>query len=227
MKKISKKIFCKDSGRCFGYVLDICIDFEKLAIMGYYVVEEESENEYFLSDEKILSVSGFLVVQNETDFEFVSDRKSSLMGKVVLSSRGDDFGKVVDLRVLGKRLVSVFTDKAEICAKYIKFVGDDAIFVFEKRKSQMRRVRNKNNNEILVSVLQNTERIFPVPEKVSLSSDFYVGKFCHRDILGYNNERLISKGEIVDLKVFEKAKLHNKLNELYFAIENKKNSEKF
>lgn len=222
MENISKKIFCKDSGRCFGYVLDICLDFEKFEKVGYYVVEEESENEYFLSIEKILSVSSFLIVENETEFEFVSNQKKSLFGKRVVSLKGEDFESVDQLKFVGKRLISICTNKAEMPVKFIRFVGEDVIFVSEKRKVQKRKVESKKTDEILVSVLSNNKATFSIPEKVSLTANFYVGKLCHRDIFGYNNERLVAKGEMVNALIFEKAKTHNKLNELYFAIENKK-----
>ena len=60
-----------------------------------------------------------------------------------------------------------------------------------------------------------------MPERVSLSSAFYIGKISSEDILGYNNEKIIQKGEIVTRSVVEKAKKHNKLNHLFFAIKNK------
>ena len=56
------------------------------------------------------------------------------------------------------------------------------------------------------------------PEKISLSAKYYVGKICTQDILGYNNEKIVGKGEVVTKSVVEKAKKHNKLNHLFFAV---------
>lgn len=221
MENISKKIFCKDSGRCFGYILDVCIDFEKLDVVGYYVVEEESENEYFVSLEKILALSSFVLVQSESDFEFVSNQKKPLLGRCVISQKGCDFGCVCGLVFWGKRLTKILTDKAEVAAKHIGSVGDDVVFVFEKIKYRKSRISEKKDKDIVVSILSKREVVSKIPEKVSLAPDFYIGKVCHKDIFGYNNERLVSKGETINKTIFEKAKMHNRLNELFFAIEEK------
>jgi len=222
VKNISKKIFCKESGKCFGYVLDVSIDFEKFEIVGYYVVEEESENEYFVSLEKILVLSSFVLVQREGDFEFVSNRKGSLFGRSVVSQKGQDFGCVCGLEFCGKRFAKILTDKAEIAAKHIGFVGDDVIFAFEKTRPRKLSVTKKKNKEILVSILSKKDMSLKAPDKVRLTPESYIGKVCHRDIFGYNKERLVSKGEMVSKVIFDKAKMHNRLNELFFAIEDKK-----
>ena len=56
------------------------------------------------------------------------------------------------------------------------------------------------------------------PEKVSLSSKFYVGKCACDDVFGYNNERIVKREEKVTKSIFENAKKHNKLNELFFVL---------
>ena len=55
--------------------------------------------------------------------------------------------------------------------------------------------------------------------KISLAFNFYSGKVSKMDIFGYNNERIVSKGSAISRAIFENVKKHNKLNELFFAIQ--------
>ena len=78
-------------------------------------------------------------------------------------------------------------------------------------------INTKLPNDNVVEI-QNKAVVVSKPEKINLSTAFYVGKMSNEDILGYNNERIVSKGEIVSKAIVEKAKKHNKLNQLFFAL---------
>ncbi|MDE6583200.1 MAG: hypothetical protein K2K31_00930, partial [Clostridia bacterium] len=99
--------------------------------------------------------------------------------------------------------------------------GQDFVVVsFKKNKSKKSKLNfPKEDLDIFVEI-QNEVTL---PEKVNLSTKYYIGKISTMDILGYNNERIISKGEVVSREILEKAKVHNKLNQLFFAINRENN----
>lgn len=215
MENISKIVLSQESGRQIGYVLDVALD-ENLNKIGFYVVDEETESEFLLLFENIASIGKeFVLVKNEGVLEFSANRPQSPLGKVVVDDKGNFFGAVKNLVFLKKRCQKIVTDKCEILPKYVKNIGQNAIFISFKRKK-----------------VQKSENVFPrfesseivqiqnvtTPEKISLSPNFYVGKVSNMDIFGFNNEKIVGKNEVITHNIVEKAKRHNKLNQLFFAI---------
>lgn len=218
MENISK-IVVSTEGKRLGYVLDVAIDFQSMQKLGYYVVDEESEGEFLLKTEQILSVSKeYILIDNALSMEFITQRQS-VFGKEILDEKCQSLGQVLQIVFKRKKCEKFVTDKCEIPAKYIKTVGENYVFVEFKRKK-----RNKyfptfprlGGDEIVK--IQSMSPSVTAPEKIRLSSSFYVGKISTENIMGYNNEKIIQKGEVVTRSVVEKAKRHNKLNQLYFAI---------
>lgn len=219
MENISKIVLSKNEGSFVGYVLDIAIDFQSLVIKGYYVVDEETEGEMFLKKEDIVAISEFVVlIEDVTKLEYLTNRPKSLIGKSVFDERGVYFGKIEDIKYHKYKLEKFITDKCEILVKHIKSVGDDVVMVEFKKNRKKHQLKKfpRLDSENLVQI-QSSPTI-TAPEKITLSSSFYVGKVVVEDIFGYNNERIISKGETISKNVVAKAKKHNRLNQLFFAI---------
>lgn len=219
MENISKIVLSKNEGAIVGYILDIAIDFQSLNIKGYYVADEETEGEWFLKKEDISAVSDVVVlIDDSTKLEFVTNKPKSMIGKSIFDERGVYFGKIEDIKYHKFKLEKFITDKCEILAKHIKNVGDDVVMVEFKKSRQKQQLqkfpRSDNQNLVQIQSFQPVTK----PEKITLSSSFYIGKVVGEDIFGYNNERIISKGETISKNVVAKAKKHNKLNQLFFAI---------
>lgn len=216
---ISKIVLSQTSGEVVGYILDIAIDFQEFVIKGYYVVDEETESELFLKKEDVVVASDFVImIEDVSKLEFSSSRPKSLIGRFVFDDRGVFLGKIVSLKFHKSKLEKILTDKCEILTRHIKNVGNDVVMVEfkKKRKTQSKREFPKLQGDGLVQI-QSSQGLI-MPEKVTLSSSFYVGKVVGEDIFGYNNERIISKGETISKNVVAKAKKHNRLNQLFFAI---------
>lgn len=221
MDCVAKILISKEDGRRVGYVLDRALDCENLISTGYYVVDEETEGEFFVKTEDVLSESReFVLIDNASVLQFVSTRKENLFGKIVIDDQGNNYGYVENLILKKNKIEKIITNKCEIIKKNIKKIGFDAIFVgFSKNK-------NKKNNfifsekhkfsNIVVTVQQPIQSY--VQEKVNLSTEYYIGKVSLRDVFGYNNERIVAKGAVVSKNIVAKAKKHNKLNELFFAL---------
>jgi len=218
VENISKTIVSKDDAKKLGYVLDVVWDENALALLGYVVVDEESENEFFVDLKDVSFVGELGFVDDPSVMQFMSHRKSSLIGKTVLSSTGIDLGRVEAVKSFRNRCLKIITDKCEVKARFVKMVGEDYV-VLGKRKAETRyKSFPKAKGDVEVTILSSPK--LEKPEKVSLSTNYYLGKISGQDILGYNNERIVVRGEKISKATLEKVKKHNKLNELFFAIKN-------
>ncbi len=222
MENISKIVVDKNEGKQVGYVLDVVLDFESKLKKGYCVVDEETENEFFLPYSEIISISdNFIIINSVSVFEMLTEKEESLIGKSVLDEKGFCFGKIEKLIFVGRRLSKIVTEKCEISSRNIKDVGKEIVFV-GIRKNRNKKVRFNFANlssDALVTIKEiKSQPVQLNPERVMLSSSYYVGKTVNNAIMGYNNELIIAKGEVVTRAIVEKAKLHNRLNQLFFAL---------
>ncbi len=218
MKDISKIVVSKENGQNLGYVLDYFFD-DAFIVSGYIVVEEESENEYFLKKSDAKVTDEFLFVESVTLLQFLTDRETSLVGKMLLTNDGKNLGVIKGFDIKKNRCHRVWTDLCEMPASKIAKVGKDFVFVGKKKQTNFSKVETfKTDVDSIVSI-QKIEEV-KVPEKLVLSAEHFLGKVAREDVFGYNNERVIAKGEKVTKAIVEKAKLHNRLNQLYFATKN-------
>lgn len=219
MENISKKVIDFQSGNIVGYVLDYALDFQNFSQVGFFVVDEETEGEFLLRLENIKSVGDVIFVDGVSSLEFVSQRQKSLIGFEIFDENATSFGVVEKVEVERRKVLKVITDKCEILPKMIKFVGDDCVFLKGKQNRKKRKsVFDFPADEIKVRIQSEKLEDF-APEKLNLSFRFFAGKMSTVDVFGYNNERIIAKNEIISKNIFEKAKKHNKLNELFFAVQ--------
>ncbi len=215
MENISKIVVCKSEGFAVGYVLDLAMD--NFTRIGYVVVDEETENEYLLRNENILSVSEkYVLIEDVVSLEFLSQNDGSVLGLEVLDESGFSLGQIDSLKFQKNKCEKIITKKCEILPKFVKKIGKNFIFVsFKKNKTK----KNKNlfpRNDVIANEVKIQKVAYP--EKVSLSSQAYIGKVCLQDVFGYNNERLVTKGVVVTKALLEKVKQHNRLNQLFFAL---------
>lgn len=215
MENISKIVISKNEGTRVGYVLNFAVD--NFIKTGYVIVDEETENEYFLKSEDVLSVSkDYIIIESVEVLQFMAETESSLLGMEVIDEAGFSYGYVDNLKFEKNNCKKIITKNAEILTKFVKKIGKNYIFVNFKRKFNKKTKKEFpkfKNLEIRVEAQKTFN-----PEKVSLSSQAYIGKVCLQDIFGYNNERLISKGTIVTKSALEKVKAHDKLNQLFFSL---------
>lgn len=217
MENISKIVVSKNDGRRVGFILDIAVG-ENMQKLGYYVVDEESEGEFLLPCENVLWAGNLVLIEDVSVLQFSSERTLSVLGKEILDDEGYNLGKVVDIVFQNKKCIKFVTPVCEIMAKFVRKIGKDYILVSFKRKkvAKVKNVFPRTDDNIVVQI-QNFQNAVE-PERVRLSSSFYIGKVCTQDIFGYNNEKIALSGDIITRATVEKAKRHNKLNQLFFAI---------
>lgn len=223
MEDISKIVLSLD-GKIVGYVLDIAIDYETMKVVGYIVVDKETEGEFLIKKQDILANSkDALLIEDVSKLEFVSQKEDSLIGKLVFDDKGNFYGAVESLVFVKERLEKIVTKNCEILTKFVKKVGNDIIFIAMKKRKKAEHIDfPRVNIEDNGSVKIQTQSQVVMPNRVNLSSNFYIGKFADMDLFGYNNERIVSKGEKITKKIVEKAKMHNKINQLFFVIKREK-----
>ena len=221
VENIGKKVFCKSSGECFGYVLDVAISQSELKKVGYYVVEQKTETEFFLAKEYIIFSHDAVFVLDANDLEFVSSVPKSLIGKEVFDEKGSFYGYVLKVNFCKDKLNKLETTLCEIPCKFIKKIDGDCIFIgFSKRRNsktsdkKLKPIVEKHAKDNAIVSIQKT------PQKVNLSSNYYIGKTAKSDVFGYNNERILIRGEKITKTIFENIKKHNKINELFFLLNN-------
>lgn len=214
MNNISKTVIIKENAKRFGYILDVALDTDNFELNGYYVVEEETENEFFVAIKEIVILQDCAFVQDVSKLQFVVNKTDSLMFKKVLSNSGIDLGEVIDLVFYKRRCKKLITSKCEIKTNSVGKVGD-VILLGKKNKMPKTSKFLKTDVDTQVEVMQERPKL---PEKISLSTNYYLGKISGQDIFGYNNERLVSRGEKITKPILDRVKKHNRLNQLFFAL---------
>ncbi|MGN1201642.1 MAG: hypothetical protein ACI4R8_05270 [Candidatus Caccovivens sp.] len=217
MEKLSNIVITLD-GKQIGYILDFALrDWQKI---GYFIVDEETEGEFLLRNEDILCQKGnFVLIEDVSHLEFVSNREN-LRGKQIMDVFCNDYGIVQSFSFVKNKCVKIITNKCELATKFVEIVGRDCIFISSKKKKSAKKREQfpKFEGEDFVVKTMEEQKV-ALPEKVNLSPSFYIGKMCTQDVFGYNNERIVAKGNKITKSVFDKAKLHNKLNQLFFSID--------
>lgn len=218
MEDLAKKIVDEGSGKILGYVVDFVVDYEKMMQTGFFVVDEETEGEYLLRFEDIKKNGDVILISDFTKLEFVSGREKNLLGKEILTENGVSLGVVDRLVFDNRRLTFLCTGLCEVSSKLVSYVGDDCIFLRHKNSKKRKQTPFKKLLEEQKVVVLETQKEQAIPEKINLSFNFFSGKLSACDVFGYNNERIVAKNEKITKIIFENAKKHNKLNELFFAL---------
>ncbi len=220
VKNISKIVVELATGKKIGYVLDVCIDWSLCKRVGWIVVDEESENEYFVLCEDVkVETKSFVFVERVEVLQFEFDGFDNVIGKIVFDENLQNLGKIETIEFENNKCTKFVTDCAEVLCKHLKFVGEDFVFVDLRKRKKIKPISmvvKKDEKEILVVAQQ--KQTVSVPGVVNLSEKNYLGKLCIKDVIGYNNERVVCCGQKITKEIFENVKKHNKLNQLFFSI---------
>ena len=219
IEHIGKRVISLDEARELGYILDLSFD-DKLNFIGYVVIDGETENEVFLPLAKVQSAGENIIVESAASLQPLLLENNNPRFKEVVSTDGVSLGRVTDVKLVGKKIDTLITEKGELKSKHILCQSKN-IIIFTKIKKNNKK-NEKNSQKILnlpkieIMNIANdaTEQTFPT--RVSLSPKMILNKKATQDILGLNNELIIKKDEIITQKSIEKAKKHNKINYLIF-----------
>ena len=74
----------------------------------------------------------------------------------------------------------------------------------------------QNLPQVTISQVLNNAIVPQTPIRLYANSNQLLGKLVTSEILGYNNELIAQKNDIINQKIINKARLHNKLNLLNY-----------
>ena len=224
-KLISKKVIALDSASQVGYVLNVIFDERVKNFTGLIIVDDESENSFVLQREDIHAIGQDTIMIKSVDkMQYnISSATNNPVGKMVYDSQGVCLGRVLDVELQGKTVKKIITNKCEFPQKYIRKSGDNYIifglYQKEKPKNDFKEKVSIVNNQILpqVTISQTLNGTIPeMPTRLYANASQLIGRLVTNEILGYNNELIAQKNDIINQKIINKARRHNKLNILNY-----------
>ena len=226
---ISKKIITIEEGKMVGYIIKPV--FDNCQLVGFISCDDESEIEKFLLYEDIKNINkeGVLISSVYAMQNVDIEGGNSPLGKIVFDQNGVNLGRVEECYLDKKNIKKLQTNLCEIMGKNIACIEQDFV-IFQKnnkkiKKNQKKSLKNINfiqknpKVEILNKIEnKNNEPDFQpsYPIKVTANKSKLLGKKIVKDILGFNNEIIAKKDEIINSKIINRAIKHNKLNLLFF-----------
>lgn len=223
---ISKKIISQEEGACVGYILCPLIDFQTMSVYAFLVCDESEEKIKYLDYKSILAIQEYVMIKNSNMLTFGENmQNNSPIGKQVISANGINLGRVKEIYLNNKKIQKLITEKCEICPQNISIWDGGYLIFSEKRikrkkinkfqridKIIMQKVEIQNNKYAENKEIKNIS--VQLPYKANISSQKLLGKIAICDILGFNNELIVKKNEVITDRIITVAKKHNKLNHL-------------
>ncbi len=225
---ISKKVISLEEGNLLGYVINVVFDEDLKIFEGLIVVDEESENTFFLNKKGVVSSGDdCIMIDSSAKLQFyISSLSNNPINKIVYDGFGNMLGKVIEVEVQGKQVKKIITSKCEFPPKYVRKMGENFIIygVGKKQKniktfkSSIGEIAKENNLPLsYVMVQEQAENKQPEsPSRLFANASSLIGKMVTNEILGLNNELIANKFDVIDKNIINKAKNHNKLNLLAY-----------
>ena len=223
---ISKKVISLE-GENVGYVLNVVFDGAFKNFLGLAVVDNESEEEFFVDKNDMvangqdcvviksnLNLNPLILLSNITPFD-----------KEIYTDDGLCLGTTKDVIIEGGMTRKIICDKGEILPKNIISIGKSCILVGKKRKvKKIAFSQQFTDLERKVTITQINKKPLPAndqqkPIKMIGNINTVLGKTVKENILGLNNEIIAKKGEKINKKMLNKALSHGKANLLLFLSE--------
>lgn len=221
-EQIGKNIIALEEAENIGYVLDICLDDKLKNFTGFVLCDRETESENFISASAIVaSNNGNIFIRTVQEVEpYFGKNTNNPFGKIVYDREGVDLGRVIMLEKQGNKIIKIVTTRCELRPQHIYTSGAGCIIFsrsnkVKKRKAPSLKLERLPKVEIMSTDRQEAEEV-TIPAKVTARTSMLLNRTATADIFGLNNELILRKGEIITQNKIEKAKKHNKLNNLMF-----------
>ena len=228
---ISKKVISLEDASQVGYVIDVVFDEKVKFFTGLIIVDDESENSFVLKKEDIYS-SGedTVMIKSSSCLQFnIQSSTNNPVGKTVYDSHGTCLGKVIDVELQGKQVKKLVTTFCEFPQKYVRKSGENFLIfgtqVKEKEKTFKEKTNTINSSQLpkvaISPIIDNKSVVVSnlspeSPTRVFANPKLLIGRVVTNEILGYNNELIAQKNDLINQKIINKAKLHNKLSILNY-----------
>lgn len=222
-KIISKKVISLEDATQVGYVVNVIFDDRIKNFTGLIIIDDESENSFVLNKEDIYSMGDDTVmIKSANCLQYnISSNSNNPVGKTVYDSYGNCLGRVCDVELHGKVVKKIITNLCEFPQKFIRKSGDNFIIfgTYKKEKDKdrpfnetIKKVDASSMPQVVIAQSISSEAVVPeVPTRVFVNSQSLIGKIVTSELLGYNNELIAKKNDVINNKIIGKAKAHNKL----------------
>lgn len=215
---ISKKVISLE-GEFSGYVHDAIFDEKLDSVQGFLVVDEESEETFVLKKGDIKSASESCVMIDSilALTKAIEEDTFNPINKNVYDTNGVYLGKVIDVLVHGQAVKRIITDKCEFFKRFLRKIGKKNI-IFGKRITSKVKVKElfiAQDTQQTVTI-QNLTNNQSKPYRIFANQNSIMGRTMQSDLYGYNNEIIAKKFDIINQNIINRAKLHNKLNFLVY-----------
>ncbi len=223
---ISKKVISLESANQVGYVVNMIFDERVKFFTGLIIIDDESENSFVLKREDIYSIGDeTIMIKSEDCLQYnISSNSNNPVGKTVYDSNGNCLGVVCDVFLSGKVVKKLVTTFCEFPQRFVRKSGDNfliyGIYKKEKEKTFKEKVEVANATTLPKATIAqslNNDGIKPEsPTRIFVNSNLLLNKIVTNEILGFNNEIIAKKNDVISQKIINKAKAHNKLNLLNY-----------
>lgn len=217
---ISKEVLSLYDAKKIATVLKPEFSEDYLKIKSFIVFDND-ENELELSVQDIYSVADYVSIKNMTKLKPSIAQSKDIIGKEVIDTDGKSYGKIVDIELDENYIISkILTDKTAVENYTVLYAGDEFIIngkemlnssKLKPRTNVFKTFENQNISVKIQSV--KTEK---QPLKINGNTNILLGRKLTIDIFGKNNEIIAKKNQIINEKIINNAKLHNKVNYLMY-----------
>lgn len=187
----------------------------------YYVVfDEDNDINYLLSPNKIYGqTSQAITIKNLQSVTLMDNEEKNIahlynpINSTLISTIGENFGKVKDVILDGSRGIEIVADYTLSFDK-ILCLGKEVTIAKSKDNEKfsyfaIKKPTFKSDTERPVSI-QNP--VAPLREIVN--NNILIGRKTTQDIVGLNNEIIVRSGSIITPKILNRVKYSGKLKEL-------------
>lgn len=210
-----------------GVIYSVQINKTRTKIDGFFIFDAD-ENEFYLPFKNLLGINNFVTIKNiEQLSNLLPESNLNPLGKKVISIDGQDYGKITDI-IFEKdgKITALKTSQKDISLTEIASMGDIVILGEKTKVSNYKPKKNTHLSKItaesnfsvkIMSFESSSSSVKISPPKLTINSNYLVGKKAKTDLIGLNNELIVKKNQIITEKMIEMAKIHNKFNQLYYS----------
>ncbi len=216
---ISKKVISLDEGENIGYIINVLFSDELSSLIGYIVVDEESDRLFIIDRADCKAVGDdCIIISSSSDLKvFLEEESNNPISKQVYDTSGLYLGRVIDVMVESGKVKRIITTKCEFFRKNIRKIGKNYLIYGNKERKKLGKAdvfKVETDNLPIVNLQKN--EVQTKPYRLLANQNSLLGRTMTNDLYGYNNEIIAKKYDIINQNIINKAKLHNKLNFLIY-----------
>lgn len=216
-----KQVYSLYEGEVVGTISEASFN-KNLSKISCFKIFDNEENEYTLPLSNIKAFNDCIVITNKNKLEVYVGQTQTPMFKEVVNENAKCCGIICDAEVSNDGTITHFiTNQNQNLKPEHIYLRKDFVYhstsnvLMQNFKPKSNKVLTLSDINVKVFSENNTSTNF-LPQKIQYNTESILGKFVKNDLLGINNEVIIKANEPITQKVVNSAKMHNRLNQLFF-----------